>query len=69
MTHKLNKTDNKMTNKHTFVRISNEDVYAKLLEIDIKLSGLTSQIKINKWTAATALFIVIGVLIKVVMSK
>jgi ribosomal protein S4E len=52
-----------MANKQTFFRVTNEQVYNKLLEIEKKMLANQSQITINTWLGSTALTLVVGTII------
>ena len=56
-----------MTNEHTFIKVSNSDVYTKLLEIESKINIYSGRIKLNTWIATTALMIVLGVMTRLIL--
>ena len=46
-----------MENKDCFYKITNKEIYLKLLEIEKKVSFTNGKVKINKWIATTAISI------------
>jgi len=47
--------DIKMGNKSTFVKITNKDIYDKLLEIEEHVVRTNGKVKLNRWIATTAI--------------
>jgi hypothetical protein len=43
------------SNKITFMKITNEDIYIEIQDLKTTFNGLKSKIKINAWLGATAL--------------
>ena len=48
-----------MTNNETFVRITNKDIYDKLLEIEDHQKNTNGKVKLNRWIGTTALSLAI----------
>ncbi|MCK5624948.1 hypothetical protein KAI04_03850 [Candidatus Pacearchaeota archaeon] len=56
-------------NNDTFVRITNQKIYDKLLEIEAHVKITNGKVKLNKWIATTALslvIVVIGLYVKLI---
>ena len=46
-------------NDDTFVRITNQDIYKKLIQIEKHVLKTNGKVKMNKWISTTALSLVI----------
>ena len=51
-----------MKNGRTFVKVTNEDIYQKIIIIDGKLERLNASSKLNRWIGTTALTLVIALI-------
>ena len=58
-----------MPNKHKFMTITNEDIYAELKELSNCLGTMKGRIKLNTWIASTALSLCVGCLIGLIISQ
>ena len=50
----------------TFIRITNKDIYDKLLELEEHVMSTNGKVKLNKWIASTALalcFIIVSIIV------
>jgi len=57
-----------MTNKKTFIKITNQDIYDKLIEVEMHVLKTNGKVKLNRWISTSALtfiFIIIGWIINV----
>ena len=52
-----------MVNSDTFVRITNKDIYDKLIEIEDHVKLTNGKVKLNRWIATTALTFIIAVIV------
>lgn len=43
----------------TFIKITNRDIYDKLIEIENNVQKTNGKVKLNKWIATTALSLII----------
>ena len=46
----------------TFVKITNKDIYQKLIELETHVINMGGKIKLNRWIAGIALTVALGVL-------
>ena len=46
-------------NNDTFIRITNKDIYNKLIDIESHVKKTNGKVKLNRWIATTALSLVI----------
>ena len=51
---------------NTFVKITNKDIYDKVEEICEHVKNTNGKVKLNKWIASTALFLVLALFTLVV---
>ena len=47
------------SNNDTFIKVTNKDIYDKLLVIEKHVLDTNSKVKMNKWIASTAMTLVI----------
>ena len=55
------------TGTDTFIRITNKDIYDKLVDVESHVKKTNGKVKLNRWVATTALslaIILIGVMVK-----
>ena len=55
------------TGTDTFIRITNKDIYDKLVDVENHVKKTNGKVKLNRWIATTALslaIILIGVMVK-----
>ena len=50
-------------NKSTFYKITNEDVYLKLDNLEHLINNQTSKVKINTWLASTSFTLIVGLIL------
>jgi len=46
----------------TFIKITNKDIYEKLIDIEKHVVRTNGKVKLNKWIATTALTLAIAIL-------
>lgn len=51
-----------MSNKDTFMRITNKDIYEKLDEVCDHVKDTNGKVKLNRWVATTALTVSLALL-------
>jgi hypothetical protein len=59
-----------MENNKTFVRVTNKDIFDKLICIEEKIIRMNGSLKLSKWMAATALVIALtamGFIVKLII--
>lgn len=49
-----------MTNKNTFISITNQDIYDKLIEIEKHVKETNGKVKVNYWIGRTALLLAVS---------
>jgi len=50
-------------NKNTFYKVTNEDVYFKLDNLERLINNQTSKVKINTWLASTSFTLIVGLIL------
>ena len=55
-----------MVNNATFIKITNEDIYKKVCEIETHILKTNGNVKLNRWISSTALTLVIGVILALI---
>lgn len=50
-----------------FLKVTNADVYQKLLDIESKVNNQNSRIKINTWLGTTSLTLVVGAIVGIIL--
>lgn len=48
------------TNNKCFVKVTNQEIYAEIVELRKSFDSIKSKVKLNTWIASTALSLVIG---------
>jgi len=56
-----------MEGKKTFVRITNTDIYNKLLELEAHVKTTNGKVKLNKWISTTALTLTTSVVVGLIL--
>ena len=49
----------KNSNNETFVRVTNEDIYKKLCELEDHVKCTNGKVKLNFWIASTAMTLIV----------
>jgi len=44
----------------TFVRITNQEIYEKLCELELHMIKINGKVKLNRWMATTAISLIIA---------
>jgi hypothetical protein len=55
-----------MENDETFMRITNKDIYQKLVDVENHVKATNGKVKLNRWIATTALTMCVSTLLVVV---
>lgn len=56
-----------MTEDECFVRITNADIYTEIKLLRLEITGIKTKVKISQWMSGTALSLVVGLIIGMVL--